>query len=275
MGYEDAPWIFKGRALYQLHLVKVADAKKYIPENFHIVSLFGYTLGGFYLARYSDSPVGKFDELVALAGLVWNPPTSCAWAARVYVSNWQARNHGRRHCGLPSRMAAFEEKTEVIEKGPPSWWTQQQRGKGALDEARSHPVLLHNEERRSWLQPWKAPAQGLRTPVCSMALPPARRKGWPGPRIRLSLPSFSGGTHECPDLLQYTCQLVTNVRAVTPAQVQACSGQEDNPQEALPSIFRGRPVLALAFDDMEMVVNAPKVLALPHRKGANVQPVMA
>jgi membrane protein insertase Oxa1/YidC/SpoIIIJ len=27
-------------------------------------------------------------QLVALAGLVWNPPTSCAWAARVYVSNW-------------------------------------------------------------------------------------------------------------------------------------------------------------------------------------------
>lgn len=57
--------------------------------------------------------------------------------------------------------------------------------------------------------------------------------------------------------------------------VQACSGQEDNPREALPSILRGRPVLALAFDDMEMVVKAPKVLTLPHQKGANVQPVMA
>ncbi len=93
-------------------------------------------------------------------------------------------------------------------------------GECAQDEAKSHPVLLHNEERRSWLQPWKAPAQGLRTPVCSMALPPARRKGWPGPRIHLSLPSFSGGTPDCPDLLQYTCQLVTNVRAVAPARVQ-------------------------------------------------------
>ncbi|KXZ44270.1 hypothetical protein GPECTOR_70g501 [Gonium pectorale] len=46
-----------------------------------------YTLGGFYLARYEDSPAGTFDELVAMAGLVWNPPTSCAWAARVYVNN--------------------------------------------------------------------------------------------------------------------------------------------------------------------------------------------
>lgn len=76
-----------------------------------------YTLGGFYLARYSDSPVGAFDEvcgaaarpdchrsrylavaihseacsswmqLVAVAGLVWNFPGSCAWAARVYVND--------------------------------------------------------------------------------------------------------------------------------------------------------------------------------------------
>lgn len=46
-----------------------------------------YTLGGFYLARYDDSPAGAFDELVALAGLVWNAPTSCAWAARVFVNN--------------------------------------------------------------------------------------------------------------------------------------------------------------------------------------------
>lgn len=80
-----------------------------------------YTLGGFYLARYTDSPVGAFDEvcaaarqrhasahdgaknghsavifkaltvsclqLVAVAGLVWNFPGSCAWAARVYVSD--------------------------------------------------------------------------------------------------------------------------------------------------------------------------------------------
>jgi hypothetical protein len=50
-------------------------------------TLHRHTLGGFYLARYEDSPVGAFEELVILAGLVWNPPTSCAWASRVYVNN--------------------------------------------------------------------------------------------------------------------------------------------------------------------------------------------
>jgi hypothetical protein len=74
-----------------------------------------YTLGGVYLARYDASPAGAFDEvgsrcsrcgrarltrvfrqtqLVVLAGLVWNPPGSCAWAARVYVSNADAQRHG-------------------------------------------------------------------------------------------------------------------------------------------------------------------------------------
>ena len=68
---------------------------------------YSYTLGGFYLARYDDSPCGAFDELVALAGIAWDPPVSAAWAARVLVSHGEARAHGRRHCGLPSAAASF------------------------------------------------------------------------------------------------------------------------------------------------------------------------
>ncbi|GFH22807.1 uncharacterized protein HaLaN_20323, partial [Haematococcus lacustris] len=107
MGYSDPPWTFKGRALYQLQLVKSEEARKYIPDTFKLVELFGHTLGGFYLARYEDSPVGSFDELVTMAGLVWNAPTSCAWAARVYVNNKEARDHGLQCVGLPSRLATF------------------------------------------------------------------------------------------------------------------------------------------------------------------------
>lgn len=69
--------------------------------------LHSYTLGGFYLARYDDSPCGAFDELVALAGIAWDPPVSAAWAAKVLVSNAEARSHGRRACGLPSAAASF------------------------------------------------------------------------------------------------------------------------------------------------------------------------
>ena len=83
-----------------------------------------------------------------------------------------------------------------------------------------HRITLYNEERRSWLQPWKSSSQGLDAPVCSMVLPPALSKAWAGPRIRMQLPSFSGATAECPQLLQYTCQLCTNVRAVPAATVE-------------------------------------------------------
>jgi hypothetical protein len=53
--------------------------RKHVPADLKLVELFGYTLGGIYLARYEDSPAGTFDEMVALGGLVWNAPTSCAW----------------------------------------------------------------------------------------------------------------------------------------------------------------------------------------------------
>ena len=90
----------------------------------------------------------------------------------------------------------------------------------AEEESTGSPLVLHNEERRSWRHLWKAPAEGLSVPVCSMELPLARQGGWAGPRIRMTLPSFSGATAECPDLLHYACQLRTNVRAVQPARVQ-------------------------------------------------------
>ena len=108
-GYRDgdAPWRFSGRALYQLNLVKSSEARKHVPKDLKLVELFGYTLGGVYLARYEDSPAGTFDEMVALGGLVWNPPTSCAWAARVFVNDAGARAHGVKTCGLPSALARF------------------------------------------------------------------------------------------------------------------------------------------------------------------------
>jgi len=40
--------------------------------------------------------------MVVLAGLVWNAPTSCAWASRVMVNSRAARNHGLKAVGLPS-----------------------------------------------------------------------------------------------------------------------------------------------------------------------------
>ncbi|KAF8390734.1 hypothetical protein HHK36_025261 [Tetracentron sinense] len=51
-------------ALYQFHLVKAETARAFIPKEFRLVEAFGYTLGGFFLAHYDDSPAGIFDERV-------------------------------------------------------------------------------------------------------------------------------------------------------------------------------------------------------------------
>jgi hypothetical protein len=41
-GYAKPPWIFKGSALYQIHLVKAATARAFIPKEFRLVEAFGY-----------------------------------------------------------------------------------------------------------------------------------------------------------------------------------------------------------------------------------------
>ncbi|CAI5473485.1 unnamed protein product [Closterium sp. Yama58-4] len=104
------PWIFKGRALYQLNLVKADVARQVVPPELKLVEAFGYTLGGVYYAQYDSSPAGKFDELVIIPGIVWDPPASCAWAAAVMVDSASARDHGIKEVGLPSRFVSFNKK---------------------------------------------------------------------------------------------------------------------------------------------------------------------
>lgn len=117
MGYGEAPWHFRGRALYQLSLVPVEEvrgsatdgtvwpalrvagrvtatthrrvvtpegpadlccsvqclqARKYVPPELPLVSFLGYTLGGFYLARYSGG-CGRCSEALRLG-----PAAACA-----------------------------------------------------------------------------------------------------------------------------------------------------------------------------------------------------
>jgi hypothetical protein len=138
-----------------------------------------------------------------MAGLVWNAPLSCAWAGRVFVSNREARDHGLRHVGLPSRAAAFDAAAAPAgakqrrAPAPGSWWcTRGSRSGDAngdapamsaaalgklLDGKFTDAVELRNCERGQ---------RGLATPVATFLMPPLRTEGFLGPRMRLSLPSF-------------------------------------------------------------------------------------
>ena len=219
-GYRDgdAPWRFSGRALYQLNLVKSSEARKHVPKDLKLVELFGYTLGGVYLARYEDSPAGTFDEMVALGGLVWNPPTSCAWAARVFVNDAGARAHGVKTCGLPSALARFVDDDDAADAETRGWW-KHVKPPSAFANARAfvkgERAVFKAKKRASRSETVRLRDGDTGADVCSLALPGAGA-GPLGPRINVKLPSFSGRTEACPDLLKYSLDLRANVRLSGP-----------------------------------------------------------
>jgi len=264
-GYKSPPWPFKGRALYQLQLVKSKEARKYIPADLNMVDFFGYTLGGLYLARYDDSPVGTFDEAVVLAGLVWNPPTSCAWAGRVYVNNREARDHGIKECGLPSHFVGFSQmdapkgsarRKQAQKKG--CWWAEGRKGNvpgGTVALTAADSVL------------------STASMICEMDLPGVPPPGqWRGPKIRMALPSFSGLTAVRPQLLKYDIDMNAQVRLSAPIKLRAPPEAEEKKRrrdaQAVPSaaafdvarLFVGPPLLTIAFDNLQMMAGAPKVV---------------
>ncbi|PSC74653.1 hypothetical protein C2E20_2385 [Micractinium conductrix] len=274
MGYGQAPWEFSGRALYQLSLVRVEEARKYVPAELPLVNFLGWTLGGFYLARYDASPVGAFDECVALAGLAWNWPTSCAWAARVFVNNKEARDHGISAVGLPSRLAAFSALPELAaarggggggggKRRGASWWDvphpRSTRGGGAQGSAAggagapTAALELCNSEPGGR-------GRGLEGPVCVIDMPRVLA-AW-APKIQMSLPSFSGATPDHPPLLKYRLKLTAFVRPLAPARVSFPAERaegERRSDEVLDAVLGGCPLLCLAFDGMRMEVQPPEV----------------
>ncbi|KAJ9509391.1 hypothetical protein QJQ45_001842 [Haematococcus lacustris] len=108
-------------------------------------------------------------------------------------------------------------------------------------------------------------------PVCTLLLPPGLGEGsFPGPRMRLSLPSYSGATPDCPALLKYACHLHTNISVMAPARVslplpeapdlavgrrpggRAGGEVSEEDGELMTAVLGGRPLLALNFHDMEV-----------------------
>ncbi|KAF3327936.1 hypothetical protein FCM35_KLT06542 [Carex littledalei] len=210
-----------------LHLVKAEKARAFIPKEFRLVEAFGYTLGGFFLAHYEDSPAGKFDELVVIAGIVWNPPTSCAWAARVLVNSDKACHHGRKEIGLPSHTATFSKKI-VAATEKPSNKSQSFLNSIAMNSTFGNQMELGEIE----VSEAKNPSE---MPLCNISLPFSVLKSENSdkgmPKIRMSLPSFSGRTEDYPHLLKYSCDIECRVSAVKPAKVYS-SIVEKEPQKS-------------------------------------------
>ncbi|MCE2055309.1 Protein NEOXANTHIN-DEFICIENT 1 [Datura stramonium] len=270
--YGEPPWIFKGSALYQLHLVKAETARAFIPKDCRLVEAFGYTLGGFFLASYDDSPAGIFDELVVIAGLVWNPPTSCAWAARVLVGSDEACLHGRKVVGLPSQVARFSKKITALPQSPKSKSSSFLSTIGlraSSSNYRNHMDIEVTEIKNQT-------AMSICNINFNATVSQQDCKGWMGPFIKMSLPNFSGRTKYNSNLLKYSCQIECRVRAVKPAKVSGPSALDADKEnssedqrsnvESAPtgtkrnfsiSVMLSKPILALEFNHLKMRVEAP------------------
>ncbi|EXB81212.1 hypothetical protein L484_013153 [Morus notabilis] len=272
-GYGKPPWIFKGSALYQLHLVKAKTARACIPKDLRLVEAFGYTLGGFFLASYDDSPAGVFDELVVIAGLVWNPPTSCAWATKVLVNSDEACEHGRKEVGLPSQVARFSKRITSISRQQDS-----SRSTGFLN------MFGMGTGLSDWYSRDRMDVQVTAEDTSSFNLtslvPAFSLDKWMGPSIKMSLPSFSGRTQHTPDLLKYSCKIQCRVRAVHPAKVSGptallngemeqssdthngCTTLDQSARESISTaVMLSKPIFALKFSCMTMQVEAPVVVS--------------
>ncbi|KAJ0763473.1 putative acetoacetate decarboxylase, protein NEOXANTHIN-DEFICIENT 1 [Helianthus annuus] len=253
-GYGKPPWIFKGSALYQFHLVKAEIARAIIPKEFRLVEAFGYTLGGFFLANYSESPFGPFDELVAIAGIVWNPPTSHAWAARVYVNSDNACTHGRKEFGLPSQVATFSKSITAISDRP------ERNGKGS--NVNIHVAEIDGPVTTGLYDIRLESPISKTNPLKWMAL---------GPTIKMSLPSFSGHTEYIPQLLKYSCQIECRVKPTSPARVLGSTdrigsqnvelNESSKKREMSISVMLSKPILALEFNCLKMEVQPPIVVS--------------
>lgn len=268
-GYGKPPWIFKGSALYQFHLVKAEIAKAIIPKEFRLVEAFGYTLGGFFLANYNESPFGTFDELVVIAGIVWNPPTSHAWAARVYVNSDEACRHGRKEFGLPSHVAMFSKSVKDVSTRPKrkSYNFLTTNDVGTDSNMNIHVAEINDDVATSLYDIGVTSRVLNMNPLKWMAM---------GPIIKMSLPSFSGNTEHNPQLLKYSCKIECRVKPTSPARVLGLSDPDPNrtsesqnvelkesieKREMSISVMLSKPLLALEFNCLKMEVEPPVVVS--------------
>lgn len=195
---------------------------------------------------------------MVIAGIVWNPPTSHAWAARVYVNSDEACRHGRKEFGLPSQVATFSKSIKAMSMRP------RRKGDSFLTTTDDGNMDIHVAEINSPV------AIGLYDiPVLKMN--PLK---WMGMGIKMSLPSFSGYTEHKPQLLKYCCQIECRVKPRSPASVlllldRKHSSESQNTElkesstksDAGTSVMLSKPILALEFNCLKMQVEPPVVVS--------------
>ena len=116
------PWAFpNARVWYQPTFVPVQAARDVTPTSgLTLLSLFGWTLGGVFVVEWADSPIGPYQEVAVLSGLVARGLSIGAWASHIVVTTDEAAESGRDVFGLPARRGAIAFGGSLFDAAPTS-----------------------------------------------------------------------------------------------------------------------------------------------------------
>jgi hypothetical protein len=102
-----APWTLTGQVAYAF-IHGSRKAQESFNENPDPTrNPFRGGLGGMILIRYTDSPVGPYDELLFVPGSYQFGDTSYYRISQIYVSSLDSVINGRRNWGIPKKLAIF------------------------------------------------------------------------------------------------------------------------------------------------------------------------
>ena len=107
---KEYPWRFSGRLWFRPALVRTIP----VPDVAHVLSVFGWTIGGVVALEYDDSPVGPYREYVAMGALVVKRGAIGSWGQRLYVSCSEAERLCQELWGVPAEQADID----FYEQGP-------------------------------------------------------------------------------------------------------------------------------------------------------------
>jgi hypothetical protein len=102
------PWSFQAKHVhYQFRWMKTKQVRKYnLPKDLFLFAFGEYTVGGIFCITYDTSPIGSYNEIAILSGLVCStkfPSVSVgAWASHIFVDSVKAVKFGKRYWGLPA-----------------------------------------------------------------------------------------------------------------------------------------------------------------------------
>jgi len=115
MSYPQSPWNLQGYAFQTLHFLDVSRVSASIPSALEIVSIWsGKTLGGVYIASYTQGSALIYNELIVVSAIVRHQNKIGAWVSHIYVDNPDSVAGGREIWGLPKELAQFTWQTHNV-----------------------------------------------------------------------------------------------------------------------------------------------------------------